>query len=156
MGSGQLIATIVSVLIILVVLFLIWFLYRRSGSAAQHEEAAQPVKAAAIPVKEEAPRAAPQAAPVVEAKAVEPPPCDDLTVLEGIGPKVNSLLQKAGITTFAKLAETDPAAISEILQANRLQMLDPHSWPDQARLAAAGDAAGLKALQDKLKGGRVV
>jgi predicted flap endonuclease-1-like 5' DNA nuclease len=147
MGSGQLIATIVSVLIILVVLFLIWFLYRRSGSAAEHEEAAQPVKAAA-------PVVAPQAAAKVEAKAVEPPPCDDLTILEGIGPKVNSLLQKAGITTFAKLAETNPAAISEILQANRLQMLDPRSWPEQARLAAAGDEAGLKALQEKLKGGR--
>jgi predicted flap endonuclease-1-like 5' DNA nuclease len=137
MEGNQIVGVVITILVILIVLFLIWFLYRRAGAA--QEEAVQPVLAAA---------------PVVKAAAPALP--DDLTVLEGIGPKVNDLLQKAGITTFAKLAETDPAVISELLQANNLRMLDPRSWPEQARLAAAGNEEGLKALQEKLKGGRAV
>src|SRR3990172_8519724 len=41
--------------------------------------------------------------------AASPPAPDDLAVIEGIGPKIAALLQGAGITTFAELAETDPA-----------------------------------------------
>ena len=146
MEGNQILGVVITILVILIVLFLIWFLYRRAGAAA-HDEVVEPVKAAVPP-------AAPAAVPMV--KAAMPALPDDLTILEGIGPKVNELLQKAGITTFARLAETDPAVISEILQANHLRMIDPQSWPAQARLAAAGDEEGLKSLQDKLKGGRAV
>ena len=33
-------------------------------------------------------------------------------------------------------------------------MLDADTWPEQAKLAAAGDWDGLKKLQDELKGGK--
>ena len=80
---------------------------------------------------------------------------DDLTVIEGIGPKISRILQEAGITTFAQLAETDVERLRSILAAAGLRYLaDPASWPEQARLAAAGDRAGLQALQASLKGGR--
>jgi predicted flap endonuclease-1-like 5' DNA nuclease len=81
---------------------------------------------------------------------------DDLTVIEGIGPVIAGVLQRAGITTHARLAETDSGRLEQILQAANIRIGDPASWPDQARLAAAGDWEGLKALQSQLKGGRRV
>lgn len=79
---------------------------------------------------------------------------DDLTKLEGVGPKVAKILAEAGITTFADLAEADAAEVDKVLDANRLQMLDSAGWIEQAKLAAAGDMEGLAKLQDELKGGR--
>jgi hypothetical protein len=79
---------------------------------------------------------------------------DDLTTVEGIGPKTSSVLQEAGIETFAQLAKTDVARLKQILEAANLRLADPGSWPEQARLAAAGDWDALKVLQDKLSGGR--
>ena len=79
---------------------------------------------------------------------------DDLTKLEGVGPKVSKILNEAGYKTFADLAKADPADVDKILDANRLQMLDSAGWIEQAKLAAAGDLEGLAKLQDELKGGR--
>ena len=79
---------------------------------------------------------------------------DDLTVLEGVGPKVSSLLNQAGIWTFAQLSVADPAHIREVLRAAGLSMMDPASWPQQARMAADGKWDELKSLQEHLKGGR--
>ena len=79
---------------------------------------------------------------------------DDLTILEGVGPKVASVLQKEGITTFSQLAKTSQSRLEEILKAADFAFMDPGTWPEQARLAAAGDMEGLKKLQDQLKGGR--
>ncbi|MEJ5239832.1 MAG: DUF4332 domain-containing protein [Anaerolineales bacterium] len=82
------------------------------------------------------------------------PAADDLTIIEGIGPKVAAVLKEAGITTFAQLASADPAHIESVLKAAKLQMMDPQGWIEQARLAAQGDWEGLKKLQSELKGGR--
>jgi uracil permease len=79
---------------------------------------------------------------------------DDLTRIEGVGPKISSVLNAAGITTFAQLARTDVARLQQILSDADLRLADPGSWPEQARLAAAGDWAALETLQDKLTGGR--
>ena len=109
----------------------------------------------------------PAPAPVVEApKPVEPPvpppkPAvpskpDDLKIIEGIGPKIASLLAAAGITTFNQLASTEVHRLSQIVRDAHLAMSDPTTWPEQARLAAAGDWAGLEKLQGELKGGRRV
>ena len=85
-----------------------------------------------------------------------PPQADDLTAIEGIGPKVASLLRAEGITTFAELAAADPARLKDVLKGADLQMMDPATWPMQARLAADGKWEELKALQEQLKGGRHV
>jgi len=79
---------------------------------------------------------------------------DDLTSLEGIGPKVSQILKDAGYTTFADLAKADPAEVDKVLDSHGLQMMDSEGWVDQAKLAAAGDLEGLAKLQDELKGGR--
>ncbi|MEW6286102.1 MAG: helix-hairpin-helix domain-containing protein [Chloroflexota bacterium] len=81
-------------------------------------------------------------------------PPDDLTLIEGIGPKVAKVLNEAGIRSFADLAEADAADVQKTLDAAGLQMLNPQGWIEQAKLAAQGDMDGLKKLQGELKGGR--
>ena len=80
---------------------------------------------------------------------------DDLRKIEGIGPKIAGILRDAGIETFAQLAETEVARLREILRAAGLRSLaNPETWPEQARLAAAGDWAAMETLQNELQGGR--
>jgi hypothetical protein len=79
---------------------------------------------------------------------------DDLTTLEGIGPRVAGILNEAGIHSFADLAAANADEVEKTLDASGLQMMDPGVWIEQARLAAKGDMQGLKELQDELKGGR--
>jgi len=84
------------------------------------------------------------------------PSIDNLTRIEGIGPKISSLLQATGITTFSQLAATEASRLEEILQEAKLSLANPGSWPEQAKLAAAGEWDALEVLQDGLKGGRRV
>jgi len=81
---------------------------------------------------------------------------DDLTKIEGIGPKAAEVLQEAGITTFAKLAKSKAEDIKEILEKSggHFNAQDPTSWPEQSQLAADEKWDELKELQDKLIGGR--
>lgn len=80
---------------------------------------------------------------------------DDLERIEGIGPKIADVLRKNGVTTFAALAELEPARITEMLKASggRFGMAKPESWPRQAALAAAGKWDEFKQLTDELVGG---
>ncbi|PWH17404.1 MAG: hypothetical protein DDG60_02110 [Anaerolineae bacterium] len=79
---------------------------------------------------------------------------DDLTTLEGIGPKVAKLLAGIGITTFQQLAEADLATLRQALDTAGYKYMEPAGWVEQAALAAKGDMEGLKKLQETLKGGR--
>ena len=79
---------------------------------------------------------------------------DDLTKIEGIGPKVEKVLKEAGITSFESLSQVSPAEVKSTLDAAGLQMMNPEGWIEQAHLAARGDWQGLQKLQDELKGGR--
>jgi NADH-quinone oxidoreductase subunit I len=121
---------------------------KKAKAAATDDPAARiaPVDAPALP-PEPKPAAVP---PAVPAKA------DDLTKVEGIGPKINGLLKAAGITTFAALAAAQVSRLQEILAAAgaRYQLADPATWPEQAALAAAGKRDELEAFQNTLKGGR--
>lgn len=80
---------------------------------------------------------------------------DDLTRIEGIGPKIAAVLTQNGVTTFAQLAETAPEKITEMLKASggRFGMARPETWPQQAALAAAGKWDEFKKLTDELVGG---
>jgi large subunit ribosomal protein L27 len=96
-----------------------------------------------------APKAAP-AAPKAAAKA------DDLTKVEGIGPKIAEIFEAAGIGTFAELAAASVDRLKEILEAagSRYASHNPGTWPKQAELAAAGKWDELKKWQDELDGGK--
>ncbi|HFS66874.1 MAG TPA: 50S ribosomal protein L21 [Flavobacteriia bacterium] len=75
---------------------------------------------------------------------------DDLKKIEGIGPKIAEIFNNAGITTFAKLAETTVEKLQEILAAAgpRYASKKPGSWPKQAKMAAEGKWDELKEWQD--------
>ena len=79
---------------------------------------------------------------------------DDLTLIEGIGPKAQEALWKAGFRTFADVANASPEALKAALEQAGLKLLDPTTWPQQAQLVVNDDLTALKALQDELRGGR--
>lgn len=83
---------------------------------------------------------------------------DDLKKIEGIGPKIEQLLNTAGILNWKKLAKSKPEKLRTILAeaGNRYKMHNPTSWPEQAALAASGEWDKLKTFQDFLKGGKDV
>ncbi len=92
---------------------------------------------------------------IVEARALAEAPRrmvvgDDFTTLEGIGPVYEAKLKHAGIATFAQLVTTDEASLKEIIQAPAWRRVNYGEWIEQAKLAAAGDDEGLKALQAEL------
>jgi large subunit ribosomal protein L21 len=78
---------------------------------------------------------------------------DDLKKIEGIGPKIASTLAEAGIASFAELAKSDAANISEIISGVRGNHVTD-TWPAQAQLAADGKWDELKKWQDELDGGK--
>ena len=89
-----------------------------------------------------------------EAKKSAKKGSDDLTKIEGIGPKVAKVLKEAGITTFEELADAAAGDVQKSLDAAGMQMMNPEGWIDQAKLAAKGDWQGFAKLQKELKGGR--
>ena len=114
---------------------------------------ASPAKATAkkAPARKAAPKKATskKAAPKKAAK-------DDLKKIEGVGPKIATLLSEAGINTFKDLATAKKAKVEEILAAagSRYKMHDSTTWMEQAKLADAGAWEKLDKLQKELKGGK--
>ncbi len=96
----------------------------------------------------------------VEAKSVAPKKSastkDDLKIVEGIGPKIEELLNAAGIHSFVDLSKAKTEALKTILDGGgkRYAIHNPSTWAAQAALAAAGKMAELKAWQAELNGGK--
>ncbi|MGI9546797.1 MAG: 30S ribosomal protein S2 [Flavobacteriaceae bacterium] len=80
---------------------------------------------------------------------------DNLTKIEGIGPKAAEALVNAGVESYDKLSKTKAEKIKDILTgaSSRMAHLDPTSWPKQAKMAADGKWDELKEWQDKAKAG---
>ncbi|WP_165749078.1 30S ribosomal protein S2 [Cellulophaga sp. Z1A5H] len=80
---------------------------------------------------------------------------DDLTKVEGIGPKISEIFQTAGINSFSDLAGKTEEELSTILAAagSKFASKNPASWPKQAKMAAEGKWDELKEWQDNVKGG---
>jgi len=83
---------------------------------------------------------------------------DDLKMVEGVGPKIEGLLNGAGIETWADLANAPLDKVQKVLDdaGPRYRMHDPATWAKQATLADAAKWQELVDYQDKLKGGREV
>jgi len=81
---------------------------------------------------------------------------DDLKVVEGIGPKIEELLNNAGIRTYSALSKSSPLRLKNILVGggDRFKMHNPGTWPDQSKMANEGRWDELKKWQDELDGGR--
>ena len=150
-------------LIILILLILVYWWWQGRSEASDEVAGPQsrtPVSTFQPPVAEaETP---PPAEPIVEeappeppvVEEVAPPERDDLKRIEGIGPKISSVLRQAGIMTFAQLSETDAAQLEQLIRDAGIRLAQTDTWPEQEKLAAAGDWEALETLQDELKGGR--
>ncbi len=81
---------------------------------------------------------------------------DDLKIVEGIGPKIEELLNAANIYTYEQLATSEVATLRSILDnaGARFRMHDPQTWPIQADIAEKGDWVKLKEYQEYLNAGR--
>jgi len=91
--------------------------------------------------KGKASTAAAKPAPAAAAPAAKP---DDLTQLSGIGPRIATLLNEGGVTTYASLQHLSTEELQEIIAFGGA--LPPGSlptWPSQAAFAARGDWNGL-------------
>lgn len=82
---------------------------------------------------------------------------DDLTIVEGIGPKIQQLFHAAGIKTWKALSETPVAKCQQILTdaGNRFKVHQPGSWPMQAKMAHEGKWSDLAKWQDQHKHGKL-
>ncbi len=80
---------------------------------------------------------------------------DNLQIIEGIGPKIEELLQAAGINTWADLAGADFSRLRKILDdaGPSYRIHNPGTWMEQAALAAAGKWDELLAIQKNLAAG---
>ncbi len=81
---------------------------------------------------------------------------DDLTKIEGIGKKIEGLLNKNKLYTYRQLSKSTITGLKSMLESggNKYSMHNPGTWPKQAKLAAAAKWEDLALLQQQLKGGK--
>ncbi len=121
--------------------------------------AKKPAAKKAAPKKEAAPKAVAEKKPAAKkaapAKAKKDSAADDLTKVEGIGPKAAGALVAAGLVTFADLGKAKVEAVQKILDESegRFGAMNPGSWPKQAKMAADGKWDELQKWQDEHDGG---
>ena len=80
-------------------------------------------------------RVPPQPSPEPEETGTDVVPADDLSEVKGIGPVYSRRLSEAGVTTFARLASTEPATVAATAEVSEEQARD---WIDQAAALARG------------------
>lgn len=102
--------------------------------------AAAAVVAAGIPGEAPVEEEEPGSTDGTDSRQAYVPHGDDLTKINGIGPKVAALLHDAGITSFDQLAATDVETLHTILDGagTRYRAVNPESWPEQAKMLGAG------------------
>ncbi|GAA4298978.1 hypothetical protein [Aestuariibaculum suncheonense] len=81
----------------------------------------------------------------------------DLTKVEGVGPKIEGLLNKKGIISYRQLSNTSKKFLEDMLVEAGPAFIThrgmTNTWPAQAKLAELGEWDELKKWQDVLKGG---
>jgi predicted flap endonuclease-1-like 5' DNA nuclease len=83
------------------------------------------------------------AAPVAFAEPAAEP-ADQLTRIEGIGPKIAAALVAAEIRTYRQLAGTDVETLKATLKSAGLRLnASLPTWPEQARLLTVGEQNGV-------------
>ncbi|MEY3704544.1 MAG: hypothetical protein RLZZ561_2164 [Pseudomonadota bacterium] len=103
--------------------------------------------------KAAAPKAAPpKTAPAKAAKVAKGP--DNLRLIKGLGPKLNTMLNDLGVTRFEQIAGLDASAVAALdaklgAFAGRITR---DNFVDQAGLLAKGDVAAFEAKYGKLDG----
>jgi predicted flap endonuclease-1-like 5' DNA nuclease len=126
------------VLLLVVVAFWVWSKSRaQTAELTDRTEVEEPERVGSEPKPSQTESAAP----------MRP---GDFTIIEGIDENISKLLKNNGITTLSELAQTDTGQLETILAEADLTA-DPHTWPEQARLASEGKWDELEGLQESLK-----
>ena len=81
---------------------------------------------------------------------------NDLTVVEGIGQKIQELFHKNNIKTWKSLSNCSVQKCQSILDdaGEAYRIHNPGTWPKQARMAYEGKWEKLLKWQEELDGGR--
>jgi predicted flap endonuclease-1-like 5' DNA nuclease len=148
--------------IICAVFFGLIFIWPRRRIARHEEQLLTKARPAPVPYKPPAAQPTAAAARTFTEKVAESAPpqkpdnrADDLTLLEGVGPKIAAALNAAGIKTYAQLAALTPEALERTVKTAGVRMVGhADSWPRQARLAAEGKLDELRAYQQTLRANR--
>ena len=119
-------------------------------TAKDKKPAAKKAAPATTEKKPAAKKAAPKKAATKKSSAK-----DDLTKIEGIGPKAAEALTAAGLATFADVSKSTPTKIKKILDEaeGKFGAMDPGTWTKQAKMAATDKWDELKKWQDEMDGG---
>ncbi|GAA0713700.1 hypothetical protein [Dokdonella soli] len=80
---------------------------------------------------------------------------DDLTIIEGIGPKIDELFRANGVASLVQVAHLGVQDMLYILERGgpSFHLANPDTWAEQARLASENRWKELKHLQEELIGG---
>lgn len=130
-----------------------------SSEMSKQNPAVEPSPAAFAPKPEASPKPVVSRTDIIKAAAAAGISFkgikNDLEIVEGIGPKIASLLNESGIVTFEDLGKASIPALNAVLEKGgaRYRLANPSTWAEQGRLAAEGKWAQLKALQESLDGG---
>lgn len=81
---------------------------------------------------------------------------NDLTIVEGIGPKIQELFHNHYVNTWKALSECSIDKCKQILNSGgeRFAIHNPGTWPEQANMAYEGRWEALLKWQDELDGGK--
>lgn len=146
---------LVGIIVVVMALWLLWTLSRNNADAPLKPDldmprpVPRPVEPAPPPEDAAPPE---EIAPPGLPKAEGPP--DNLLLIKGVGPKLNTLLGELGVTRYDQIAaftEDDIAALDAQLGTfeGRIQR---DNWVEQASYLARGDTAGFEAKFGALGG----
>ncbi|HNQ26435.1 MAG TPA: hypothetical protein PKL92_00790 [Aquaticitalea sp.] len=81
---------------------------------------------------------------------------NDLTIVEGIGPKIQELFHNHDVRTWKALSECSVEKCQKVLDSggDNYRIHNPGTWPEQARLAYEGKWKELLKWQEELDGGK--
>ena len=130
-----------TLLVIVVTALILWLLHQLLLAMYKQQPAATKAKRRVAPKKTVAKKSSKS---------------DDLTKIEGVGPKISEILASGGYSSFADIADADSDDLNKILKTAgpRYRVHDAGSWPKQAELARDGLWDRLEELQDTLKAGK--
>ena len=128
---------------------------KATAKAADKDEDAKAAKKPAAKKAAASKEAAPKVAAEKKPAAKKATGGDDLSKVEGIGPKAAGALNAAGLVTFADLGKAKVEDVQKILDESegRFGAMNPGSWPKQAQMAADGKWDELQKWQDEHDGG---
>ncbi len=102
-------------------------------------EPAEPLRAEPAEPPRAEPAEPPRAEPAEPPRAEPSTETDDLTRIEGVGPKISSALVAAGISSYAAVAAADEARLRAALEASGLRFAPSlPAWPERAAKLVAG------------------